>query len=182
MLAHRGGIERMAALGGDFIRGERLDLRRGVCEIEYHEVQRRGECHITEPREIRHLSVEMRLPDGDVAEHAVEQRDRELPPPLGACSEPRRIGGEWRRECGYASTRRSMTQGAVGLKSRGPLRIGRGIGSARTRGTRERSCEAGDGGEVYCERNREVAGSGRCLPGTAPDHFSATPRITDTVQ
>src|SRR5215469_17105741 len=113
MLAHRGGIERMGALAGDLIRGERPDLRRSVREIEHHEVQRCGECRIIEPREVRHLGVEMHWPDGDVAEHAVEQRDRELPPPLGACGEARRIRGEWRRESGYAGARRSMTHGAV---------------------------------------------------------------------
>src|SRR5262249_32601248 len=123
-----------------------------------------------------------RRPDGDVAEHAVEQRDRELPPPLGACGEARRIGRKWRRECGDTGARGSMTHGAVALKSRGALRIGRRIGSARAWGAPERRRETGDDGEAYCERNREVARGGRCMGGTAADHFSATPRITDTVQ
>ena len=134
MLAHGRGIERMGALGSDLIRSERLDLRRCVREVEHHEVQRRGEGRIVEPREIRHLGVEMRWPDGDVAEQAVEQRDRELPPPLGAGGKARGIGRKWRRNCRYAGTRGSMTQGAVGLKRRGALRIGRRVGSARTRG------------------------------------------------
>jgi len=37
MRAHRGAIERMGALGGDFLGSERLDAGGGVREVEHHE-------------------------------------------------------------------------------------------------------------------------------------------------
>jgi len=121
MRAHRGGIERMSALGGDFLGTEGLRLRGSMRQLEDHEVEYRGEGRIIEAREIRHLGVEMRLPDTDLAEHPVKERHGELAAPLRNRRVTGGIAGDRWGEPRNAGAGRSVADRAIGLKGRGPL-------------------------------------------------------------
>ena len=53
MLADRGTVLRMRALGGDVRRAQRLHSGRRMPQVEHHEIQRRGEGLIVQASKIR---------------------------------------------------------------------------------------------------------------------------------